>query len=76
LRTADGRRPDDCAVHEHNGVITVWPTKLALAPRAADQVLARVADVFAPGPQWPPDLLGGLSAPPLARPPWEEAQWN
>ncbi len=37
--TAGGRRPDGIAVHAAGPVITVWPTKLVLAPALGDEVL-------------------------------------
>lgn len=37
-----GRRPDDARVIEEGPVLSLWPTKLALAPRAADLVLERM----------------------------------
>ncbi len=42
-RQARGRRPDDAFVAEEDGILTVWPTKLALAPRAADQLMSLLA---------------------------------
>ena len=35
-----GGRPDGACVHEEDGVITVWPTKLVLAPDVGDRTLA------------------------------------
>lgn len=40
--TGDGHRPNDAWSKREGNVITVWPTKLALAPRAAAQVLAQM----------------------------------
>ena len=37
--TTDGQRPDDVCVELVDGVHYVWPTKLVLAPRAADILL-------------------------------------
>jgi glycerol-3-phosphate dehydrogenase len=72
-RMADGSRPDDVFVEEQDGVLTAWPTKLALAPRLADtveQLLAKVKPVAAVETiDWPhPDVA------PL---PWqEETKWS
>ncbi len=74
-RMADGSRPDDVFTEEHDGVITAWPTKLALSPRLADKIFARLQQGdLQPGdqselPDWPhPDYA------PL---PWqEEERWN
>ena len=38
--TADGHRPDDVCVELVDDVHYVWPTKLVLAPRAADTLLS------------------------------------
>ncbi len=73
VRMADGSRPDNVFVEEQNKVITVWPTKLALAPRVADEVEKLLLDVTARGDgesvDWPhPDVA------PL---PWqEEERWH
>lgn len=42
-RSADGRRPDGPVVRRWGPVIGVWPTKLALAPIAADQVMQHIS---------------------------------
>ncbi len=39
-RTISGLRPDEAFVARHGRVITVWPTKLSLAPDLGDKVLA------------------------------------
>lgn len=72
-KMADGSRPDDVFVDECDGVITAWPTKLALAPRLADAVVKLLADLQ-PGAtvevvDWPHPQCAVL--------PWqEEAKWN
>lgn len=70
-----GRRPEGVFVDEQRRVITVWPTKLALAPALADEVLALLTDEdlepHGEGalPSWP--------RPPMAPLPWdEELQWS
>lgn len=35
-------RPDDAYIHSHNNIISGWPTKLSLAPRFAEKVLAEI----------------------------------
>ena len=67
------RRPDDAYLHRHGKVLVAWPTKLALAPRLADLVLAALEDLppsgdtvaFSPGP-----------VPPRAPLPWECCTWS
>lgn len=41
-RQPDGKRPDNVFCAEEDGVITAWPTKLALAPRLADEIIKQL----------------------------------
>lgn len=74
-RTAGGRRPDDAVLHAHGSVLAAWPSKLALAPRLAEQVAALLpppatdaATVSSALTDWP--------RPQAALPPWEtEPEW-
>ncbi len=76
--TSSGIRPDDAVVHIRGNVFAAWPTKLALAPRLAERVLAecvavhdtaRADDVSAYFAKWP--------RPEVALPPWEcQQQWT
>ena len=55
-------RPDDAFVFQNGRIITGWPTKLALAPRFADQVLEKIDvqrnnDICAERLNLPPALL-------------------
>jgi glycerol-3-phosphate dehydrogenase len=72
-KTAGGARPDGCFLHSEAGVITAWPTKLAFAPRLAQQVLQQLQqEGVAPRPE----TVAGLEPlphPPLATTPWEMA---
>ncbi len=74
-RQPEGKRPDTSFFDDRNGVITVWPTKLALAPELATDVIQHLeqAGITASGiqafPTWP--------RPTFARLPWQEEQrWN
>jgi glycerol-3-phosphate dehydrogenase len=74
-RQADGKRPDTSFVEETAGVITTWPTKMALAPKLATDVMAQlqhneiVASGIQPLPPWPQPTFAVL--------PWqEETRWN
>lgn len=67
---AGGRRPDDVALSVDGSVITAWPTKLALAPRLAELVLARLPPAAAAPVAIPDDW----PRPAVAPPPWEEAR--
>ena len=72
VRHADGHRPDTFYVDQQGDVITAWPTKLALAPLLAQQVVdlaAGIAKTASELPPWP--------SPPFAEFPWcEQARWS
>jgi glycerol-3-phosphate dehydrogenase len=58
VRKSDGSRPDTFFAEQDGNVITAWPTKLALAPKLASDVLQKMNDSgIAPGqsqlPSWP-----------------------
>jgi glycerol-3-phosphate dehydrogenase len=72
-KSPGGRRPDSCYLQSERGVITVWPTKLAFAPRLAQELLSRIgAEGVIPREPGAVQLLD-LERVPLARYPWEEA---
>ena len=75
---AGGTLPDDVFVQAEQGVITVWPTKLALAPEAASRVEALLErDDIRPGGGELPAVLRELPRPEIAPLPWqEEERWN
>lgn len=70
-RDAAGKRPDSPVVRtiELLGVIAVWPTKLVMAPAAAEDVLRLVASRLSPSKSTPPSF-GPSSRPDYALPPW------
>lgn len=74
-RTARGVRPDDAAIIDERPVLTVFPTKLALAPRAAE-IAAELLEQIAPVPVQPRALPALTTRPPIATPPWERAEWR
>lgn len=74
-RMADGSRPDNVFADEEGGIITAWPTKLALSPRLAAVILEKIQlgglqpDGDAALPEWPQPEYAPL--------PWqEEDRWN
>ncbi|HHH13075.1 MAG TPA: FAD-dependent oxidoreductase [Thiolapillus brandeum] len=72
VATADGSRPDGPFVGTDGDLLVTWPTKLAFAPRVADQVLEALG-----GPEHGGiEVATGLPAPPLATLPWEETTWS
>lgn len=64
------KRPSDASLIVDGGVITCWPTKLALAPRLAERVLAALPPPATPAEFVPPDW----PTPEIAPPPWESAK--
>lgn len=76
-----GKRPDDAFVDDQQGIITGWPTKLALAPRLSDAVIDRLeAGGVRPDADFPPEereRMAALPAPDYAPLPWEEeSRWS
>ena len=62
-------RPDNAFLHCDNALMVAWPTKLALTPNLADQVLAALDEQ-----QISPQANGqrpDLPQPPMAQAPWE-----
>ncbi|MGV6825704.1 MAG: FAD-dependent oxidoreductase [bacterium] len=69
-RTTGGSRPDDFCLHRQQNVMTVWPTKLAYAPRVTDAVLDELHQLgVVPGAN--PGYISEHQAPNIAHPPWE-----
>jgi hypothetical protein len=72
VRHADGHRPDTFYVDQQSDIITAWPTKLALAPLLAQQVVDLASGIdktTAELPAWP--------SPPFAEFPWcEHTRWG
>ena len=60
VRHADGHRPDTFYAEQQGDIITAWPTKLALAPLLAQQVV---------------ELVSGLAKTSQALPPWPSPQF-
>ena len=70
-----GQRPDSSFCYEENNVITTWPTKLALSPRLAEDVMQQIKTdkVKASGRQALPEFTHV----PFAVLPWqEELNWK
>ncbi len=75
-QTADRNRHPGAWVETRKNVTTVWPSKLALAPDAADQVLAQleIAGLQPPTERTPLNLPPGDLAP--AQSPWDTADFR
>ncbi|BAO43071.1 FAD-dependent oxidoreductase [Thiolapillus brandeum] len=75
VATPGGRRPEDCYLGGNGAVLSAWPTKLAFAPRLAEQVLVHLRETgIGPGAEAIASLP--LPPPPLATLPWETATWS
>lgn len=75
-RDEKGRRPDTPVVRAHRRVVACWPTKLVLAPLAADRAAALAAAALPERrPARPPSTL---PRPPVAEPIWdrEDLRWS
>ena len=74
--TPSGRRPDNVVIKKEGRAIVAWPTKLALAPVMAEQIVGlverseRTDDL--------PETLAQFAPPPMAPLPWDEegAKWT
>lgn len=70
--TEDGRKPEGPVLRRNGRIALAWPTKLALAPQLADQLLA---DLPPPSghaqPDWP-----DWATPAIAPAPWETVAWK
>ncbi len=72
-RTTSGRRPASVHVRATGPLVTLWPVKLVMAPRAAAQATAAsVPPAAGADGRWPT----GVPRPALAPRPWEEATWR
>jgi glycerol-3-phosphate dehydrogenase len=68
----DGKRPVSCYAKEIENVIAAWPTKLALAPKLAEEIIAmlQAGNVKHEAPDL--RLLRAWPIPALAKPIWDE----
>ncbi len=77
-RQPDGKRPDGPELRQTGRIITAWPTKLALAPLLATQVLARLRESGLQARHHPvPALPEDWPRPAIATYPWdrEDLSW-
>ncbi|OGT19799.1 MAG: hypothetical protein A2V90_00795 [Gammaproteobacteria bacterium RBG_16_57_12] len=75
-RQPDGQRPESVFAAEDGGVITAWPTKLALSPLLSDEVMALLTQ-GAVDPSPVPVKLPHWPHPGYAPLPWqEEERWT
>ena len=75
--TAAGGRPDGAVVESIDSVLMAWPTKLALAPALADQVLAALRSQRLTPRSDARAVSGGLQRPRPGLLPWDrELRWS
>jgi hypothetical protein len=73
-RTTGAGRPDDAQLLRDGRILTAWPTKLALAPRLAELVIAALPPAEA---AFDEERVAAWTRPLVALPPWEQAtQWS
>ena len=71
-----GSRPHDISILEENGVLTCWPTKLAFAPRLAEEIVNRIGTT-SHDDETDLSLFATWPSPTVALPPWETDQpWS
>jgi glycine/D-amino acid oxidase-like deaminating enzyme len=71
-----GTLPDGPAIQEYSNTLVVWPTKLTLTPLLGDRVMARLEQKgVRPKHVSPASPWLDLAVPPLARLPWDRANW-
>ena len=65
-----GGRPDTCCVKVTQNMIVAWPTKLALAPKLANEILAQIQQEQIQPQRFDTRELRACPMPPFAQPPW------
>jgi len=73
-KTTGGARPDGCFLHSKTGVFTAWPTKLAFAPRLAQEVLQQLEQEGICAEPGSLASLEKLPRPGIAAAPWEKSE--
>ena len=74
-KTRKWARPDGAFVEADDDVITVWPTKMVLAPNAAEKANALISVRPEKGRQRTAPFADHPT-PDVALPPWETARWS
>jgi glycerol-3-phosphate dehydrogenase len=67
-----GKRPDSFHLEEIKNTLVVWPTKLALAPRLAEEIITTLKNSNAPVGLLDTRALRAFPMPALATPVWDE----
>ncbi|MCU7828334.1 MAG: FAD-dependent oxidoreductase [Candidatus Thiodiazotropha sp. (ex Myrtea sp. 'scaly one' KF741663)] len=71
-RQSDGQRPESSFLQAHDGLIVAWPTKLAFAPRLAEQVIAGLSEAGIPPTSESTNVSLSIALAQAAIPPWEK----
>lgn len=69
---SDGKRPDSCFAKEVENVIAAWPTKLALAPKLAEEIINKLQSQNIKPHMSDLRSLRAWPIPALAKPVWDE----
>ncbi|MCU7915001.1 MAG: FAD-dependent oxidoreductase [Candidatus Thiodiazotropha sp. (ex Gloverina cf. vestifex)] len=69
---SDGGRPESSFVQAHEGLIVAWPTKLAFAPRLAEQVMAELLEADVPPTSESANVSLSIALAQAAILPWEK----
>ncbi len=73
--TNNGSRPTDISILEEDNVLTCWPTKLAFAPRLANEIVSRLSHQTTDSTKEQP-TFSDWPTPQVALTPWEtDQQW-
>lgn len=71
-KQGNGFKPDSCYTKAIENIIIAWPTKLALAPRLASDIMQQLQNMSITPAFYDARELRAWPIPPLARPVWEE----
>jgi glycine/D-amino acid oxidase-like deaminating enzyme len=69
----NGLKPETSLVKTVKNIVIAWPTKLALAPKLANDIIAHLEELSLTSQFFDIRALRAWPIPPLARPIWEEA---
>ncbi|MBD3672626.1 MAG: FAD-dependent oxidoreductase [Planctomycetaceae bacterium] len=69
-KTSGGKRPESFGIKKDGNTLTVWPTKLVLAPVVAETILPKITHT-ADWSDAEQERLANWSKPAVALPPWE-----
>lgn len=73
--TRGNRRPETVQILQEANILTAWPTKLVLAPKLAEELVARMDSPAEPS-DFDAKQLAGWPRPEVALPPWETCEFH